>query len=143
VNHLLRDCAEILDWDRLLHRFAGHWRVLLAHIVLFGYVYPGERQRVPDWVTDALMDRLAAEERSDPPPGRVCRGTLLSREQYLLDVQKLGYRDPRLTDPDVHMTSNDIVTWTNAISPPGAKTAQDENRSRPRAKAADTRRSRR
>jgi hypothetical protein len=150
VNHLLRDCASSLDWERLLRRFAGHWRVLLAHVVLFGYVYPGERHRVPAWVVDGLMERLAAEQKADPPRVRVCQGTLLSREQYLLDVEKLGYEDPRLTDPDVHMTENDVATWTSAIAgkapsvtAPRTKPAKHKNRSRPRAKADDKRRSRR
>src|SRR5205085_9359114 len=35
VAHLLHSCAESLDWDHLLDRFAHHWRVLLAHLVLF------------------------------------------------------------------------------------------------------------
>ena len=33
VAHILRACAETLDWPRLLQRFDGHWRVLLQHLV--------------------------------------------------------------------------------------------------------------
>src|SRR5262249_30892737 len=39
VAHLLLCCAQNLDWDRLLARFGPHWRVLLTHLLLFGYVY--------------------------------------------------------------------------------------------------------
>jgi hypothetical protein len=115
VNHLLRDRGAKLDWERLLLRFGEHWRVLLGHLVFFGYVYPGERHRVPGWVMDELLDRLAEEGRKAPPRGRVCQGTLLSREQYLLDVEHLGYKDARITRPEVHMTKRDVITWTNAI----------------------------
>ena len=44
------------------------------------------------------MARLAAETRQPPPSDpHVCAGTLLSREQYLHDVEQLGYVDGRLT----------------------------------------------
>src|SRR5262249_13068499 len=41
INHLLRACGRDLDWRRLLGRYGAHWRVLLSHLVLFGFVYPG------------------------------------------------------------------------------------------------------
>ncbi len=43
VAHVLRGCGETLSWPRLLRRFAAHWRVLMSHVVLFGYIYPDER----------------------------------------------------------------------------------------------------
>jgi hypothetical protein len=45
---------------------------------------------------------------------RLCRGTLLSRKQYLVDVQKWGFHDARLEER-VHMDSQDIAQWTKAI----------------------------
>jgi hypothetical protein len=50
VIHLLRARAEQLDWPRVLERFGPYWRVLLSYLLLFGFVYPGERTRVPAWV---------------------------------------------------------------------------------------------
>src|SRR5207302_251148 len=38
VLHLLRARGRRLDWPRLLARFGPHWRVLLSHLVLFGFV---------------------------------------------------------------------------------------------------------
>jgi hypothetical protein len=88
---------------------------LLAHLTLFGYIYPGERHRIPRWVMDKLVARLAAETRrplaKDP---HVCAGTLLSREQYLHDVEQLGYVDGRLTSAST-MTPEDVAGWTGAI----------------------------
>jgi hypothetical protein len=114
VTHLLRARADDLDWPRLVHRFGDHWRVLLSQLVLFGYIYPAERDRIPSRVMDDLIDRLAAETHADPPAERLCRGTLLSREQYLIDVERWGYRDARLK-PDSAMTQRDIDQWTAAI----------------------------
>ena len=118
VAHLLQANAEHLDWPGLLERFGAHWRVLLAHLTLFGYIYPGERHRVPRWVMDKLLARLAAETRQAPSQdGHVCAGTLLSREQYLHDVERLGYVDGRLT-PASTMTPEDVAVWTEAINRP-------------------------
>jgi predicted nucleotidyltransferase len=115
IAHLLQVNAEQMDWAGLIERFGAHWRVLLAHLSLFGYVYPGERDRIPGWVMDQLLARLAAESRQPPAEDRhVCAGTLLSREQYLHDVERLGYVDGRLT-PASTMTPEDVAVWTEAI----------------------------
>jgi hypothetical protein len=47
-------------------------------------------------------------------PERLCRGTLISRQQYLVDVQEWGYRDARLEER-VQMDEKDIADWTDAI----------------------------
>lgn len=113
VAHLFRSCAERIDWTHLLRRFGSHWRVLLAHLVLFGFIYPSERNRIPASILSDLLQR-AQEELSTTPEGRVCRGTLLSRAQYLPDVQEDGYRDARL-EPQSEMNEADIAHWTAAI----------------------------
>jgi hypothetical protein len=109
VAHLIKACATSLDWDRLLWRFGRHRRVLLAHLVLFGYVYPGERHLIPRHVMSELLDRL-----DDPIPGEegLCQGPLLSRSQFLPDLER-GYRDARLI-PDGTMTRDEIEVWTRA-----------------------------
>jgi hypothetical protein len=114
VAHLIRAVGRELDWRRLLRRFDGHWRVLLSHVVLFGFIYPAERASVPRWVEDDLLRRVRAEARAAPLARRVCRGTLLSRAQYLVDIGPWGYEDARL-DPEVQMTAEDIDRWTRAI----------------------------
>ncbi len=115
IAHLLQATAEQLDWPGLLERFGPHWRVLLAHLTLFGFIYPGERHRVPAWVLDKLVSRLGAETRQPPlADPHICNGTLVSREQYLHDIEKLGYVDGRLTRAST-MTVEDVEIWTAAI----------------------------
>lgn len=115
IAHLLQANAERIDWPRLVERFGAHWRVLLAHLSLFGFIYPGERHRIPQWVMQDLLDKMAAEIAQPPAHDpHVCAGTLLSREQYLHDVERLGYIDGRLT-PVSTMTPEDVATWTDAI----------------------------
>jgi hypothetical protein len=118
VMHLLRARAGSLDWRRLIDRFGHRWRVLLAHLVLFGFVYPAERRGVPEAVTWELLARLRAEGAAEPPRDRVCQGTLLSRAQYLMDIGPWGYRDARLA-PDVRMGPEDIDLWTRGIAEDG------------------------
>src|SRR5213594_464910 len=114
IAHILRRCAVEIDWPHLVRRFGPDWRVLLSHLVLFGYIYPGERDKIPAAVMDNLVARLRSETRTagaDP----ICRGTLLSRKQYLMDIQERGFRDARLQQR-VHMNANDIAHWTRAIA---------------------------
>lgn len=126
IAHLLLANAARVDWADLLERFGPHWRVLLAHLTLFGYIYPGERHRLPRWVMDRLVARLRAETRQAPAEDpHVCAGTLLSREQYLHDVERLGYVDGRLT-PASTMTPADVARWTEAIAAPQAGTGANE-----------------
>ncbi len=114
IAHILRRCAVELDWPHLVRRFGLDWRVLLSHLILFGYIYPSERHRIPVAVMDDLITRLR-NEASTPGPSRLCRGTLLSRKQYLVDIQEWGFRDARLEDR-VHMNEKDIARWTKAIA---------------------------
>jgi hypothetical protein len=94
VAHLVRACGAELDWDRLLRRFAGHWQVLLAHLSLFAFSYPQDRDAVPPTVWRRLLT-LAARQVPEPAEDKLCRGTLLSRTQYLPDLGLWGYRDAR------------------------------------------------
>lgn len=114
VSHLLHSRAEDLDWRRLLERFgAEHWRVLLSHLVLFGYIYPESADRIPGWVMDDLLDRVRSERGSVGEQKGLCRGTILSRSQYLLDVEEWGYRDARL-EPLGQMSEEEVEIWTEA-----------------------------
>jgi hypothetical protein len=117
VAHVLRACAETLDWPRLFRRFGAGWRVLLQHLVLFGFIYPCERSRVPAAVMRELVGRLDGE-LTRPAPDRVCQGTLISRAQYLVDVERWGYADPRLA-PQGNMTEAERERWTAGIANDG------------------------
>jgi hypothetical protein len=115
IAHLLRARADTLDWGRLLRRFAGaHGRVLLAHLILFGYIYPDLRDRIPDAVLRELFERIEKEPAHEPETERLCRGTLLSRTQYLPDIGWWGFDDARLR-PHGSMTAKEIDHWTAAI----------------------------
>jgi hypothetical protein len=114
IAHLILACRDRLDWDRLVARFGPHWRVLLSHLALFGFIYPGERDAVPSSVLSTLSRRLLSESRAPAAAGRLCCGTLLSRQQYLADIHELGFVDARL-EPHGSMTPDEVARWTAAI----------------------------
>lgn len=116
VVHLLRACASKLDWPRLFRRFEPHWRILLCHLILFGFVYPAQRDLVPAAVMDELLHRLRHETHTAPQQHDICLGTLLSREQYLNDIGEQGLQDARLS-PFGNMSVQDTAIWTQAIPP--------------------------
>jgi len=117
VAHVLRACADALDWPRLLERFGLHWRVLFHHLVVFGFIYPCERARIPAAVMRELMGRLDTE-LTRSASDRACHGTLISRAQYLTDLERWDYSDPRLA-PRGNMTTEERALWTAGIAKDG------------------------
>jgi hypothetical protein len=113
IAHILRCWVAEMDWPHLVRRFGPDWRVLLSHLILFGYIYPGERARIPIAVMEELIRRLQSEANKAGSE-ELCRGTLLSRQQYLVDIREWGFRDARLEER-VHMNGQDIALWTDAI----------------------------
>ena len=111
VLHLIRARHKEINWARLVSRFGEHWRVLLSHLVLYPYVYPNEP--APQEVIDQLLARAANEPKADEGI-RLCRGPLLSRAQYLVDVERWNYVDAREV-PLGTMTPEEIEVWTKAI----------------------------
>jgi hypothetical protein len=113
VAHILLAVGDKLDWPRLIDRFGVHWRVLLSHLILFGFIYPSERSKVPADVIEQLTKRLAQETHSPEPQEAVCYGTLLSWSQYLGDVLGGSFRDARIR-PHGNLTAEEVARWTSA-----------------------------
>jgi hypothetical protein len=120
VAHVLRARADRLDWDRLLDRFGEHWPVLLSHLILFDYIYPEERSKVPARIMRTLLGR--AERRSSSAEagdaqggayGPVCNGPVLSRTQYVVDIEEWGYQDARV-EPLGAITADEAAIFTEA-----------------------------
>lgn len=114
IAHLLKACASEIDWKRLTERFGSYWRVLLSHLILFGFVYPGERDLIPGQAMRNLLEQLSEEMNQAPAQERLCEGTLISREQYLIDVQQWRYEDGRLR-PRGNLTPENVAQMTDDI----------------------------
>lgn len=93
VQHLILGRGRKFDWARLLRRFHTHERVLLAHLLLFGYAYPTERDTVPEWVVRHLE---AAVESESKPREPVCFGPMLAQKSYATAIHEWGFEDGRI-----------------------------------------------
>ena len=98
VNHLLRAMGPKLDWNHLLARFERYWEVLLAQLLLFRFSYPSDRDVIPDRVMTDLLSRTVETLKTGAEEERVCRGDLLSRVNYRLDIERWGYSSGRELD---------------------------------------------
>jgi len=119
VAHVIRAVGDTLDWRHLIDRYGPFWRALFAHVVLFGFIYPSDRSKIPAWVVDELSERMKQETDAGDAEQKVCNGTIISRQQYLKDITDWGYEDARL----VHelMDEKEIEDWTAGIEVDGAK----------------------
>ena len=93
VAHVILRAHEQIDWRRLLGYMEVHWEVLLLHLLNFRWIYPTERDKVPAWLLDELLDRLRAQRELPPPQMKVCRGRMFSRIDYEIDVREWGFAD--------------------------------------------------
>jgi hypothetical protein len=65
-------------------------------------------------VIEHLTARLQKETREPPPNQHICQGPLISRAQYLIDIQLWGNKDARL-GPNGFMSDEEVKKWTAAI----------------------------
>ena len=105
VIHLILARGHEMDWERLLRRFKSHERVLLAHLLLYGYAYPCDSDQTPTWVVPRLLESI---ENESLPAERLCRGPNLAHSGgYGTAVREWGYRDGRLK-PDGALTQEEV-----------------------------------
>jgi hypothetical protein len=93
VAHTILKAHDQIDWRRLLAYMEVHWEVLLVHLLNFRWIYPTERDRVPAWLLDELLDRVANQRELPAPQMKVCRGRMFSRIDYEIDVKEWGFAD--------------------------------------------------
>lgn len=98
VNHLILKAGREMDWVRMMRRFDRYWEVLFGHIMMFRFAYPSERDTIPDWVMAELMRRTLETIKDGNWPQKLCRGNLISRVNYQVDISRFGFDDGRAWD---------------------------------------------
>jgi hypothetical protein len=93
VAHMILKRHEEIDWRRLLSHMELYWEVLLVALLNFRFIYPSERNLVPRWVIDELLERLNAQLEMPPPGMRVCRGRIFSPRDYQVDISEWGFSE--------------------------------------------------
>jgi hypothetical protein len=124
VVHLILCRGHALDWDRLLDRVGDSWRLLASQLHFFDFVYPDFRSRVPDRVRRMLRERMDADEAEAAGGGSaagveagapLCRGAMLSRLSFSVDVNDWGFRDER-AEHVMAVRSDPVVAEIRAAS---------------------------
>ncbi|PTL82556.1 hypothetical protein DAT35_17295 [Vitiosangium sp. GDMCC 1.1324] len=98
INHLILKMGKGMDWERLLRRFDRYWEVLLSHLMMFRFAYPCERDLIPVWLMTELMSRTLDTLKEGNWDERLCRGNLISRVNYTVDIHHWGFGDGRCWD---------------------------------------------
>lgn len=92
VNHLILKHGRDLDWKRLFSKMDQHWQLLLAQIINFHFVYPADRDVVPKWLYNELMQRANDLYDLPAPIEKVCRGPIIDQTQYKTDITEWEYK---------------------------------------------------
>lgn len=79
--------SRSIDWSRVESHMAAHWEVLLWQLIHFRYVFPEDRDKVPDSVVERLLRRMSDEIAAGSPAEQAaCRGPMLDPIHYLAAV---------------------------------------------------------
>jgi hypothetical protein len=93
IVHVILIKHDEIDWQWLLSSMELYWEVLLINILNFRFVYPTERDLIPRWLYDELLERLKAQDEMPPASVKICRGRLISPTDYVVDVSEWGFAD--------------------------------------------------
>lgn len=93
LMHLILRAHERIDWHRLLSHMEQYWEMLLIVLLYFRFVYPSEREIVPRWLLDELLGRLEHQKNLPTLAKKICRGRLLTRSEYEVDIKEWGFED--------------------------------------------------
>ena len=89
IAHVIYGTHGQLDWKRVLQLAGEHWELVLWSLILFHYVYPGNKGYVPQWLWADLLGRLenilnSADDRAE------FRGSLIDDVMFAIDVEEWG-----------------------------------------------------
>ncbi|HVL78948.1 MAG TPA: nucleotidyltransferase [Sphingomicrobium sp.] len=93
VAHMILKRHSEIDWRRLLSHMELYWEVLLIALLNFRFIYPSERDLVPRWLLDELLERLRTQLDMPQPDMKVCRGRIFSPRDYQIDVNGWGFSE--------------------------------------------------
>lgn len=108
VAHLIRAVKGKLDWNRILERLGENRELLLWHLLLFDFVYPGHSNYLPQELMAELFADLQERWQRKNRNSKSFRGTLLDPFSWTVDVEDWGYEDRRNKDPLVDKYGNRI-----------------------------------
>lgn len=91
INYLLLQYAKEINWQVLTRQVSPHWQLLFAHILMFAFVFPSEKNSIPSWVVKLYLKKAHEYFSLSPPQERITRGHLISYE-YAWAIEKWEYK---------------------------------------------------
>lgn len=98
IVHLIRATHGRIDWERVIELLKGDEEIVLWHLLLFQYVYPGHVDELPIDLMRRIFDKMQAQGRA-PVETRRFRGMLIDPISFAVDVAQWGYEDTREHEP--------------------------------------------
>lgn len=89
IAHIIYGTHGQFDWERVLQLAGEHWEVVLWSLILFHYVYPGNKHYVPQWLWRDLVGRLESVLNSSDDRAEF-RGSLIDDVMFAIDVEEWG-----------------------------------------------------
>jgi hypothetical protein len=102
VLHLIQGAKGKLDWQRILRRLGNNRQLLLWHLILFDFVYPGHSDYLPkDLMVELFEEMRQSWGKRDINP-RAFRGMVVDPFSFRVDIDDWGYEDQRNMEPLVN-----------------------------------------
>lgn len=92
LNHLILRYGKKLDWKRTFKRIGQHWHLLLAQLLNFQFVYPSDKDIIPAWLFQELLELAGKQFELPSPIAKVCLGPLIDHTQYEIDIKEWNYK---------------------------------------------------
>ena len=66
IYKLVHKMGSGLDWKRIWRAIKKDWQILEAHIILFDFVFPQDREKIPQWLRSEV---------------KICKGSKIKRKE--------------------------------------------------------------
>ncbi|MFW5810327.1 MAG: nucleotidyltransferase [Thermodesulfobacteriota bacterium] len=107
IVHLILASKGRLEWNYISHLLKDDPYILLWHLTLFGYVYPGHADYLPMDMMKNLFNQMTQEMETEENPKRF-RGTLLDPLKFRVDCERWGYENRTPRTPLVNHKGEEI-----------------------------------
>jgi len=91
IAHIILALQGNIDWNKVVERLGRHRTLLLWHLILFSYVYPGYRHLIPKDIMWSLIQELFETQGES----KACNGVFIDPFSYNVDVESWGFIDCR------------------------------------------------
>jgi hypothetical protein len=99
VLHLIQGARGRLDWNRILRRLGDNRQLLLWHLILFDFVYPGHSDYLPKDIMVSLFEEMRRAWHEKPCSPKAFRGMVIDPYSFRVDINDWGYEDQRNLKP--------------------------------------------